>query len=257
MTFLPAETAACLPHARGFPALGVLRRLRPTPSLRQTTHLSPAAPGRDRPWSSTRWFPRSLLTARGRRCPAMPLRHRPGYAVVLHQGLPAKRDNRPGSPPPGAARRVRTATQPISARFELVEALRGFTSLVPRVHLSRSLTGPAPSGSTGTSRRCRGCSRPHPRLRGQAASHFKRPATTGRRRSPFTSARSNSASWRTPHRFPSSVAGAPRGPDRLAIGLPAASSDVGYSRDGLHRIGGTGAGGTGQQCCAALILGRL
>lgn len=169
----------------------------------------PAAPGRDRPRSSTRWFPRSLLTARGRRCPAMPLRHRPGYAVDLHQGLPAGRDTRPRSFPPGTARRVRTATQPISARFELVEALRGFTPLVPHVHLSRSLTRPVPSGSTGTSQRCRGCSRPRPRPRGQAASHFQRPATTGRQRSPFTSARSNSASWRTPRRFRCSGPGGP------------------------------------------------
>lgn len=80
----------------------------------------------------------------------MPLRHRPGYAVDLHQSLPAKRDNRPRSSPPDTARRVRTATQPISARFEQVEALKGVTPLVPHVHLSRSLTRPAPSGSTGT-----------------------------------------------------------------------------------------------------------
>lgn len=95
--------------------------------------------------------------------------------LVLHQSLPADRDNRPRSSPPGTARRVRTATQPISARFELVEALKGVTPLVPHVHLSRSLTGPVPSGSTGTSRRCRGCSHPHPRLRDQAASHFNNP----------------------------------------------------------------------------------
>jgi hypothetical protein len=81
----------------------------------------------------------------------MPLRHRPGYAVDLHQGLPAGGDSLPRSSPTGhLVRRVRTATQPISARFELVEALKGFTSLVPHVHLSRSLTRPAPSGSTGT-----------------------------------------------------------------------------------------------------------
>lgn len=65
----------------------------------------------------------------------MPLRHRSGYAVVLHRSLPADRDNRPKSSPPGQARRVRTATQPISARFELVEALKGVTPLVPHVHL--------------------------------------------------------------------------------------------------------------------------
>jgi hypothetical protein len=166
----------------------------------------PTSLARTRPGSSTRWFPRSLLTVRERRCPAMPLRHRSGYAVDLHQSLPAKRDNRPKSSPPGNARQVRTATQPISARFELVEALKGFTPLVPHVHLSRSLTRPAPSGSTGTSRRCRGCSHPHPRLRDQAASNFKRPATTGHRRRHSTSARSNSASWRTPRPLPISAA---------------------------------------------------
>lgn len=81
----------------------------------------------------------------------MPLRHRPDYAVDLHQSLPAKRDNRPRSSPLSIlTQRVRTATQPISARFELVEALKGVTTLVPHVHLSRSLTRPAPSGSTGT-----------------------------------------------------------------------------------------------------------
>jgi hypothetical protein len=78
----------------------------------------------------------------------MPLRHRFGYAVDLHQSLPTDRDSQPRSSPPDNARRIRTATQPISARFELVEALKGFTPLVPHVHLSRSLTRPAPSGPT-------------------------------------------------------------------------------------------------------------
>jgi hypothetical protein len=69
----------------------------------------------------------------------MPLRYRSGYAVDLHQSLPAKRDNRPRSSPPStSARRVRTATQPVCARFELVEALKGVTPLVPHAHLSRS-----------------------------------------------------------------------------------------------------------------------
>lgn len=147
----------------------------------------------------------------------MPLRHRPGYAVDLHQSLPTGRDTRPRSSPPGTARRVRTATQPISARFELAEALKGVTPLVPHVHLSHSLTGPAPSGSTGTSRRRQGCSHPHPRLRDQAASNFKRPATTGHQRSPFTSARSNSASWRTTRRFRCSGRSRPCGPGHLVL----------------------------------------
>ncbi len=213
------ELAARLPHVHGFPVPGVLRRPRPIPPLRQTTRLSPCRPARSESWSGARWFPRSLLTVRRIRCPAMPLRHRPGYAVVLHQSLPTDRDTRSRSSPP-VNRRVRTATQPRSARFELVEALKGFTTLVPHVHLSHSFAGPAPSGSADASRRCQGCSHPHPRLRAQAAPNFKRPATTGRRRSPFTSARSNSASWRTPRRFRSSRRDRRCGPGRLATGPP-------------------------------------
>jgi len=43
------------------------------------------------------------------------------------------------------------------------------------VYLLVSLTGPAPSGSTGTSRRCQGCSYPHRRLPDQAALSFTPP----------------------------------------------------------------------------------
>jgi hypothetical protein len=43
------------------------------------------------------------------------------------------------------------------------------------LHRLTSLDGPAPSGSTGTSRRCRGCSRPPQRSPGQAAPSFTRP----------------------------------------------------------------------------------
>ena len=36
------------------------------------------------------WFPRSLLSVRRARHPAVPLRHRHGYAVDIHRGLQAK-----------------------------------------------------------------------------------------------------------------------------------------------------------------------
>src|SRR5439155_13964890 len=45
-------------------------------------------------------------------------------------------------------------------------------TLVPRVLLSATLAGPAPSGSTDASRLCRGCSRPPRRFPGQAAPSF-------------------------------------------------------------------------------------
>ncbi len=75
-------------------------------------------------------------------------------------------------PPNGA--RVRTATSPDppgSSRW----AVKGRQTLISRVYLLVSLTGPAPSGSAGTSRRCQGCSHPHRRLPAQAALSFTPP----------------------------------------------------------------------------------
>jgi hypothetical protein len=126
----------------------------------------------------------------------LPLRHRHGYAAALHHGLPTGKINPTQEFPP--TRTVRTAIQPRSTGFELAEVLRGFTPLVPRVHLPVSLAGPAPSGSTGTSRRCWGCSPPDPAVSpNPAAPSFNRPAATGRRHGSHTRARSHSASWRT------------------------------------------------------------
>jgi hypothetical protein len=71
-------------------------------------------------------------------------------------------------------RRVRTATSPDppgSSRW----AVKGRQTPVSRVYLLVSLTGPAPSGSTGTPRRCQGCSHPHRRLPDQAALSFTPP----------------------------------------------------------------------------------
>jgi len=125
-----------------------------------------------------------------------PLRHRHGYAAVLHRGLPTGKINPIQEFPP--TRAVRTATQPRSTGFELAEVLRGFTPLVPRVHLPVSLAGPTPSGSAGASRRCRGCSPPDPVVSPDpAAPSFDRSAargTTARASHPRTD---HSASWRT------------------------------------------------------------
>src|ERR1035441_2588331 len=52
--------------------------------------------------------------------------------------------------------RVRAAIQPESTGLELARGSRGVTAPVPRVYLPVSLTAPAPSGSTGTTRLCRG-----------------------------------------------------------------------------------------------------
>lgn len=130
------------------------------------------------------------------RRPALPLRHHHGYAAVLLRGLPTSKINPVQEFLPRRA--VRTAIQPRSTGFEPAEVLRGFTPLVPRVHLPVSLAGPAPSGGSGASRRCRGCSPPDPANSPCPATPcFCRPAATGRRRGSHTRTRIISASWRT------------------------------------------------------------
>ena len=52
----------------------------------------------------------------------MPLRPRHGYAAGFHRDLPSQAaETRTEVPPPVMKDEVRTATQPISAGFELVE----------------------------------------------------------------------------------------------------------------------------------------
>jgi hypothetical protein len=92
----------------------------------------------------------------------MPLRPRHGYAADLHRGLPASAIKPAKEFPARHDGQVRAAIQPRSTGFELASLLRGFTPLVPHVHLLVSLAEPAPSGSTGTSRRCRSCLPPSP-----------------------------------------------------------------------------------------------
>ncbi len=58
------------------------------------------------------------------------------------------------------------------------------------------LAKPRPSGGSGPSWRCRGCSHPAWRLPSQAAPSFYRPPATGRRRA-LSSRPVNGASWRT------------------------------------------------------------
>jgi hypothetical protein len=139
------------------------------------------------------------------RRPALPLRYRDGYAAVLHRGLPTGKNNPAQEFPTRNEGRVRTAIQPRSTGFELVEVLRGFTSLVPLVHLPVSFAGPAPSGSSGTSRRCRGCSPPDPVVSPDpAAPSFNHSAATEQRCGSHTHTRTHSASWRTPFHLHSS-----------------------------------------------------
>ena len=78
----------------------------------------------------------------------------------------------PGSSPPATKH---GGYAPLPAHIHQVragDALRGVTTPVPRVLLSVSLAGPAPSGSAGTSRLCQGCSHPPRHLPDQAAPSF-------------------------------------------------------------------------------------
>ena len=111
----------------------------------------------------------------------MPLQHRRGYAADLHRGLPTGDITRSRSSRHDEnAVPVRAATQPISARFELVALLRSVQPLVPHVRLSVSLAEPGPSGSADPPRRCRGLL---PTLPGVSRIRLP-PATTGPLRRP-------------------------------------------------------------------------
>jgi hypothetical protein len=122
--------------------------------------------------NQTGWFPRSLSLARRRRSPAVSQRHRHRYAAGLPHGLPGliKESSRevPAVKRSGGTHRAR----PVSTRFEPVHVIKDVTTPVPRVLLSATLAGPAPSGSTGTSRLCQGCSRPPRHHPDQAALSF-------------------------------------------------------------------------------------
>ena len=117
--------AGSLRHVHASRVPGLLRGLRPIPCLQRTVRLS-----RPRGWSprggtSTRWFPCSLRIDRPGRHPALPRQHRHGYAAGLHRDLPAGTPSQLRSQPPPQGW-PRTASRPVSARFEPVPRLRGF-----------------------------------------------------------------------------------------------------------------------------------
>ena len=122
-----------------------------------------------------------------------------GLSTTMPQFFIVAPDASSTSKPPlsDVERRGALLSRPTSTRFEPVALLEGVPPLVPAlVHLSVSLAGPGPSGSANPPRRCRGCSRPSSRLRGQAASSFSgllRQATGGS----FHPTRLYGASWRT------------------------------------------------------------
>jgi len=144
----------------GSPGPGVLRRLRPTRPVQRPVRLSRPAhwlpAGREPAPGGSRVHCHSLGGGGARLCPG-------GLATGTPQTFPVA--SRAGkSTPPGSSRRKAHGgthrARPLSARFEPVAVIKDVTTPVPRVLLSATLAGPAPSGSTGTSRLCQGCSRP-------------------------------------------------------------------------------------------------
>jgi hypothetical protein len=143
-------------------------------------------PGRGEPApGGSRVHRDSLVEVGARLCPS----GRHGYAAALHRGLPGQgKKARPEVP--SASTHIRTRrTQPVSTRFELVHALKGVMTPVPRVLLFVSLAGPAPSGSPGHVPALSGLLPPSPAPPGSGCPQLQRPAATGRRRRSLTSTR--------------------------------------------------------------------
>src|SRR5205823_12050084 len=92
-----------------------------------------------------------------------------------------------------SSRRVNTGgtrrARPRSARFEPVASVKDVITPVPRVLLSATLAGPAPSGSTGYVPALSGLLPPSPAPPGSGCPQLHRPAATGRRRRSLTSTR--------------------------------------------------------------------
>jgi hypothetical protein len=163
----------------GSPRLEVLRRLRPVsdrsvddgPSLTAVLE----ARHRARPETvptftvirSTKEEPNSVPAA-SPRLPRSTSPWPPGPTSTSQPESSLSQHNRTG------AHRAR----PISARLEPVYLSKDVLTLVPRVLHSVTLAEPTPSGSTGASRLCRGCSHPSRHLPGPAAPSFTVPAAT-------------------------------------------------------------------------------
>ena len=148
--------------------------------------------------------PASRMPAAGNRDQAVPVFTAARSAEEEPDCVPAASPQvrrRPSLWPPGAAQphnpgsSRRNGTQrdaPRPAQIRQVRAgvnVKDVTTPVPRVLLSATLAGPAPSGSTGTSRLCQGCFPPSPAPPGSGCPQLHRPAATGRRRRSLTSTR--------------------------------------------------------------------
>jgi hypothetical protein len=150
------------------------------------------------PRNGRRWFPRSRVFGRRVRHSAVPLRHRQRLRRRPSPWPPDpdRKDPIGSSPSVVVDGQICAATQPTSTGLELVKPSRGVTTPIPRVYLPISLTAPGPSGSTGPTRLCRGCSHPPRRPPDWIASSFTLPLRRQGDGRSFTSIRNTRASWR-------------------------------------------------------------
>ncbi len=114
VTRLHRSPATIHPNSRMTPSITVPRCRYPLGSFARysafpgSDYYDPSAPSRSvsrrracppknrwprSPMGETRWFPRSLLSIRDRRWPALLQRPRHGYAAGIHRGLPIRQDN--------------------------------------------------------------------------------------------------------------------------------------------------------------------
>jgi hypothetical protein len=126
----------------------------------------------------------------------MPLQHRHDCAADLHRGLPASDIDQPRSSP-----RQDVEARCYPAQICQIRAggllLRSFQTLVSHVHLPISLAGPRPSGSTGQSRRCRGCCPPSPVSPGSGCPQLRAARCDEPQAVSFHHRMVQSASWRS------------------------------------------------------------
>ena len=165
----------------GFPRPGVLRRLRPAPIRSADHEPSPTIHAGYTVIRQNRAVP-AFTVIRS-------MKEEPSSIPAASPRLP--RSTSPWPPTPTSARLSGSSplhpltgtgahrARPLSARFEPVYLSRDVMTLVSRVLLFITLAEPAPSGDTGTSRRCQGCSHPSRHLPDQAALSFTVPAATG------------------------------------------------------------------------------
>ena len=124
--FVTANHTEPLRHVAGFPDLGLLRALRPLrPASAGDGPARPPVTGCHGTTGAAEGFPVHCRPFDRGRHLAMPLTIAMATPLALHHGLPVDDILRPRSSPPGWRRRVRGATQPMSARFRAGGSLEG------------------------------------------------------------------------------------------------------------------------------------